>query len=104
MKPNEKRIMVAQCGRDNDLNVLEEGKHLAAAHWRENQPEGPGWFIPDLCPECEAEFLKRLEDPVEKAKIDAYICSPEFVALTEKLVDCAEGHEAYRRVMQQPDD
>ena len=100
----DKKIVVAQCGRDKDFNIIEEGTHLAEAVWLKNQPEGTGWFIPDKCPECEAEFLKRLEDPEEKAKIDAYCEQPEFVALTKRLVDYAEGRDAYRRIMQQPDD
>jgi len=93
----EKKIVVAQCGRDTDLNILEEGKHLVEADWLENQPEGTGWFIPPWCPECEAEQLRLLQDPAYQAEIDAYICGPEF----RKITDDVAGYVAYKKIMEQ---
>jgi hypothetical protein len=91
------RIVVAQCGRDKAGNVIDEGQHLAEAIYLKNQPEGDGWFIPPLCPECEAKALDRLADPAAREEIDAYIESPEF----EKLTDDVEAYAAYRRIMRQ---
>jgi hypothetical protein len=91
------RIVVAQCGRDKSLTIIEEGKHLAEAVYMENQPEGSGWFIPPWCPECEEKFIQRATDPARRAEIDAYLTGPEF----QKVTNDVAGYAAYRRIMQQ---
>jgi hypothetical protein len=90
-------IVVAQCGRDESGKVIEEGKHLAEAIYLENQPEGDGWFIPPLCPECEALALDRAADPSHRREIDEYIVGPEF----QKVTDDIAGYVAYQRIMRQ---
>lgn len=96
----ETPIVVARCGRDKDLNILEPGRHQAEAIYLENQPEGSGWFIPPWCPECEVQMHRRLEDPEYRAPIDAYLTSPEFV----KFMDHLEGLVAYEKIMRQEEE
>lgn len=90
-------IVVAQCGRDREMNVIDPGQHLAEAVYLENQPEGSGWFIPPWCPECEAEALRELEDPARRAEIDAYMASAEFARITNYV----EWLAVYNKIMRQ---
>lgn len=92
-----KTMVVAQCGRDAFGEVIQQGKHLADAIYLKDQPEGNGWFVPPLCPDCEAAALERNMSPAGRQEQDDYVESPEF----ERLTDDMEGYVAYRRIMQQ---